>query len=100
MPACRAAGLELASATTDNGPEFGRPSARRVSRPASASIESRRAALTSMPSPRRSTPTSKPSSALRFYNFERPHRGYRTKGRTPASIFFSGRPEILHQMGA
>ena len=37
---------------------------------------------------------------LRFYNFERPHRGYRTKGRTPASIFFSQQPEILQQMGA
>ena len=37
---------------------------------------------------------------LRFYDFERPHRGYRTKGRTPASIFFRERPEILSQMGA
>ena len=37
---------------------------------------------------------------LRFYNFERPHRGYRTKGRTPASIFFSQEPEFLSQMGA
>ena len=37
---------------------------------------------------------------LRFYNFERPHRGYRTRGRTPASIFFSQQPEILQQMGA
>ena len=35
-----------------------------------------------------------------FYNFERPHRGYRTKGRTPASIFFSHEPEFLSQMGA
>ena len=34
------------------------------------------------------------------YNFERPHRGYRTRGRTPGSIFFSKRPEILQQMGA
>jgi len=37
---------------------------------------------------------------LRFYNYERPHRGYRTKGRTPASLFFSGQPEFLSQMGA
>lgn len=37
---------------------------------------------------------------LRFYNFERPHRGYRTKGRTPASIFFSQQPDYLSQMGA
>ena len=27
-------------------------------------------------------------SALRFYNYERPHRGYRTRGRTPASILW------------
>lgn len=27
-------------------------------------------------------------SFLRFYNFERPHQGYRTKGRTPAEIFW------------
>jgi transposase InsO family protein len=37
---------------------------------------------------------------LRFYNFERPHRGYRTRGRTPASIFFSQQPDYLSQMGA
>jgi len=37
---------------------------------------------------------------LRFYNFERPHRGYRTKGRTPGSIFFSRQPDYLSQMGA
>ena len=37
---------------------------------------------------------------LRFYNFEGPHRGYRTKGRTPASIFFSQQPSILQHMGA
>ncbi len=24
---------------------------------------------------------------LQFYNFERPHQGYRTKGRTPAEVF-------------
>ena len=24
---------------------------------------------------------------LRFYNHERPHHGYRTRGRTPASLF-------------
>lgn len=33
---------------------------------------------------------------LKFYNFERPHRGYRTKGRTPAEIFWGavGHPRI------
>jgi hypothetical protein len=37
---------------------------------------------------------------LRFYNFERPHRGYRTQGRTPASIFFGANHQVLHEMGA
>lgn len=36
---------------------------------------------------------------LRFYNFERPHRGYRTKGRRPAEIFYSDRPDILEMKG-
>jgi hypothetical protein len=29
---------------------------------------------------------------LRFYNRERPHQGYRLQGRTPASVFWPGRP--------
>ena len=29
---------------------------------------------------------------MRFYNFERPHRGYRTKGRRPAEIFLCEPP--------
>jgi len=24
---------------------------------------------------------------MRFYNFDRPHRGYRVQGRTPATVF-------------
>lgn len=36
---------------------------------------------------------------LRFYNFERPHRGYRTKGRRPAEIFYASCPELLRQKG-
>lgn len=36
---------------------------------------------------------------LRFYNFERPHRGYRTRGRTPASIIYAHRPDLLHAKG-
>ena len=32
---------------------------------------------------------------LRFYNFERPHRGYRTKGRRPAEIFYADKPTLL-----
>jgi len=36
---------------------------------------------------------------LRFYNFERPHRGYRTKGRRPAEIFYADRPVLLVAKG-
>jgi len=36
---------------------------------------------------------------LRFYNFERPHRGYRTKGRRPAEIFYASRPDLLELKG-
>jgi transposase InsO family protein len=36
---------------------------------------------------------------VRFYNFERPHRGYRTKGRRPAEIFYSSRPDLLELKG-
>jgi len=31
---------------------------------------------------------SSPVSFLKFYNFQRPHQGYCTKGRTPAEIFW------------
>jgi transposase InsO family protein len=36
---------------------------------------------------------------VRFYNFERPHRGYRTKGRRPAEIFYADRPDLLELKG-
>jgi Integrase core domain len=36
---------------------------------------------------------------LRSYNFERPHRGYRTKGRRPAEIFYAERPALLVMKG-
>lgn len=36
---------------------------------------------------------------LRFYNFERPHRGYRTKGRRPAEIFYANRLALLVMKG-
>ncbi len=38
-------------------------------------------------------------ASLRHYNFERPHRGYRTQGRTPASIFYAHRPKLLKVKG-
>jgi hypothetical protein len=36
---------------------------------------------------------------VRYYNFERPHRGYRTRGRTPASIFYADRHDLIQQKG-
>jgi transposase InsO family protein len=36
---------------------------------------------------------------LRFYNFERPHRGYRTRGRPPAALHYANRPDLLTQKG-
>jgi transposase InsO family protein len=36
---------------------------------------------------------------LRYYNFERPHRGYRTRGRIPAAIFYTARPDLLTAKG-
>jgi transposase InsO family protein len=34
---------------------------------------------------------------LHFYNFERPHQGYRTKGRTPAEVFWGAVREQRHE---
>ena len=36
---------------------------------------------------------------LRYYNYERPHRGYRTRGRIPAGIFYASRPDLLTAKG-
>jgi len=36
-------------------------------------------------------------SFLEFYNFQRPHRGYRTKGRVPAEIFWGAVREQRHE---
>ena len=36
---------------------------------------------------------------LRFYNYERPHRGYRTRGRPPAAIHYRNQPHLLTQKG-
>ncbi len=36
---------------------------------------------------------------LRHYNFERPHRGYRTAGRRPAELFYAHRPKLLKMKG-
>lgn len=122
LPAIRRAGLRLVTATTDNGPEF----ARRFSEacatagvrhhripPRSPNLNAfverfqgtvlhlhYRVAFRYRYYTAITTIDADLQAWLRFYNFERPHRGYRTKGRTPASIFFGQRPEILHHMGA
>jgi Methyltransferase domain len=36
---------------------------------------------------------------MRFCNFERPHRGYRAKGRRPAQIFYANRRDLLKLKG-
>jgi len=122
LPACQRAGLELGTATTDNGPEFGRPftaacqeagvSHHRIP-PRSPNLNAfverfqgtvlhlhYRIAFRYRYYLRVGTIDADLQAWLRFYNFERPHRGYRTKGRTPGSIFFAGRPEQLSAMGA
>jgi len=50
LPTCERAGLRLVTATTDNGPEFGRALARPAGRPAYGSTASRPGARTSTPS--------------------------------------------------
>jgi len=122
VPACRTAGLTLRTATTDNGPEFGRVfgEACRVAGVHQHRIPPRSPNLNAFVERFQGTVlhlhyriafryryyTSAATidadlqAWLRFYNFERPHRGYRTRGRTPASIFFSGQPQVLEQMGA
>ncbi len=122
VPACQAAGLSLVTATTDNGPEFGKTfgEACRVAGVRHHRIPPRspnlnafverfqgtvlhlhyRVAFRYRYYTSAATIDADLQAWLRFYNFERPHRGYRTKGRTPSSIFFSQQPEILKQMGA
>ena len=122
LPAIRRAGLHLVTATTDNGPEF----ARRFGAACAAAgvrqhrIPPRSPNLNAFVERFQGTVLhlhyrvafryryytaietidADLQAWLRFYNFERPHRGYRTRGRTPASIFFSGQPDYLSQMGA
>ena len=39
------------------------------------------------------------ASFIEFYNFQRPHQGYRTKGRTPSEIFWGVVRERRHEEG-
>jgi len=122
LPAIRRARLRLVTATTDNGPEFARrfgaacvAAGVRQHRipPRSPNLNAfverfqgtvlhlhYRVAFRYRYYTAIATIDADLQAWLRFYNFERPHRGYRTRGRTPASIFFSHRPEFLQQMGA
>jgi transposase InsO family protein len=122
LPAIRRAGLRLMTATSDNGPEFGRAfgDACRAAGVRHHRIPPRspnlnafverfqgtvlhlhyRVAFRYRYYASAATIDADLQAFLRFYNFERPHRGYRTRGRTPASIFFSQQPQILEQMGA
>jgi len=36
---------------------------------------------------------------LRFYNFERPHRGYRLRGRRPATVLYANHPDLITLKG-
>jgi transposase InsO family protein len=121
LPACRLAGLRLVTATSDNGPEFGRAFGEACRRtdvrhhripPRSPNLNAfverfqgtvlhlhYRVAFRYRYYTRLETIDADLQAWLRFYNFERPHRGYRTRGRTPGSIFFSQQPDILQQMG-
>ena len=121
LPACERAGLRLVTATTDNGPEFGRAftaacTAAGVEHhripPRSPNLNAfverfqgtvlhlhYRIAFRYRYYTRVEDIDADLQAWLRFYDFERPHRGYRTKGRTPATIFFRERPEIIEQMG-
>lgn len=121
LPTCARAGLRLVRATTDNGPEFGGAftAACRAADAEHHRIPPRSPNLNAFVERFQGTVLhlhyrvafryrwytrvedidADLQAFLRFYDFERPHRGYRTRGRTPASIFFRERPEIIEQMG-
>jgi transposase InsO family protein len=122
LPATRRAGLRLVTATTDNGPKFARTFSAACATagvrhhripPRSPNLNAfverfqgtvlhlhYRVAFRYRYYTAIETIDADLQAFLRFYNFERPHRGYRTRGRTPASIFFSQQPDYLSQMGA
>lgn len=122
LPVIGRAGLRLVRATSDNGPEFGEAFAEACRAagvdhhripPRSPNLNAfverfqgtvlhlhYRVAFRYRYYTGVETIDADPQAWLRYYDFERPHRGYRTRSRTPASIVFSQRPDILQQMGA
>ncbi|CAN5583871.1 IS481 family transposase [soil metagenome] len=122
LPTCERAGLRLLTATADNGPESGRAFALACTEagvrhhripPRSPNLNAfverfqgtvlhlhYRVAFRYRYYTSAGDIDADLQAFLRFYDYERPHRGYRTKGRTPASIFFQHRPDHLKAMGA
>ena len=122
VPGVAAAGRTLRRVTTDNGPEFGRAFGEACRRlglehhripPRSPNLNAfverfqgtvlhlhYRVAFRYRYYTDAADIDADLAAWLRHYNFERPHRGYRTQGRTPASLFYAERPAILTEMGA
>ncbi len=121
VPAYREAGIPIRCINTDGGPEFGRHFRRTCQRlgiyhrrlpPRSPNLnafverfqgtclhEHYRIAFRYRYYLRAADVDADFQSWLRHYNFERPHRGYRTQGRRPAEIFYAHRPELLRRKG-
>ena len=121
LPAIRRANLRLVTATSDNGPEFARRFAaaclaagvvhHRIP-PRSPNLNAfverfqgtvlhlhYRVAFRYRYYTAIETIDADLQAWLRFYNFERPHRGYRTRGRRPAQLFYASKPALLKAKG-
>ena len=121
VPAYRRAGITIRAINTDGGPEFGRAFRRACQRlgifhrrlpPRSPNLnafverwqgtclhEHYRVAFRYRYYTCVEDIDADFQSWRRHYNFERPHRGYRTKGRRPAELFYAHRPDLLRRMG-
>lgn len=121
LPAYREAGIRIRAINTDGGPEFGRAFRRACQRlgiyhrrlPARSPDlnafverfqgtclhEHYRIAFRYRWYERAEAVDADFQAWRRHYNFERPHRGYRTRGRRPAELFYAARPELLRKKG-
>lgn len=121
VPTYREAGIRIQRISTDGGPEFGRPFTRACQRlgivhrrlpPRSPDLnafverwqgtclhEHYRVAFRYRYYTSALDVDADFQAWRRHYNFERPHRGYRTRGRRPAEIFYAHRPELLRKKG-